>query len=113
MAEGNNTAFEVTPVPDAGKPEDLSAEIAGAVERRTGDVVRCTRVGGDNYRCNWWSPEATGGYDNPRMGGLLVTTHRVRKSRFLSVTKAAGRLVIKDRSSRHPAGGNGAGHAAE
>ncbi len=34
--------------------EDLSAKIVESVERRPGDVVRCTRVIGDQYRCNWW-----------------------------------------------------------
>ncbi len=80
----------------AGKPEDLSAEIAATVERRPGDVVKCTKVGGDRYRCNWWAAEATAGYDNPGMGGLLVTTHRVRQSQFLHVTRSkSGGLVIR------------------
>ena len=80
--------------------EDLSAEIAGTVERQPGDVVRCTHVGGDRYRCNWWAPEGTSHYDNPGMAGLLVTTHRVRQSRFLRVTKTpAGRLVFRAASA--------------
>jgi hypothetical protein len=74
--------------------EDLSAEIVESVERRPGDVVRCTRVVGDRYRCNWWAPESTRAYDNPTMVGLLVTTHRVRQSHFLRATKSTGRLVI-------------------
>jgi hypothetical protein len=32
------------------------------------------------------------------MEGLLVTTHRVRKSRFLNVTKSLGGLVIIERN---------------
>jgi len=75
--------------------DDLSAEIIDFVERRPGDVVKCTRVGGDRYRCNWWAPESTRAYDNPQMVGLLVTTHRVRQSHFLRATKpSGGRLVI-------------------
>jgi len=75
--------------------EDLSAQIIDFVERRPGDVVRCTRVIGDRYRCNWWAPESTREYDNPQMVGLIVTTHRVRQSHFLRATKATGgRLVI-------------------
>jgi hypothetical protein len=76
---------------------DLSAEIALAVERRTGDQVKCTRITADTYRCNWWSAFTSEGYDNPKMAGLLVTTHRVRMSRFLYVTKDAGKLVISER----------------
>jgi len=74
---------------------DLSAQIAGTVDRLRGDVVRCTHVGGDRYRCNWWAPAAAAGYSDPVMPGLLVTTHRVRQSQFLRVTKtSAGRLDI-------------------
>jgi hypothetical protein len=80
--------------------EDLSAEIANAVERQRGDQVRCTRVSGNMYRCNWWAPESTAGYDNPRMGGLMVTTHRVRKSRFLIVTKSPTGLTIEEQAPR-------------
>ena len=92
-----------------GQPEhaattgDLSAEIAEAVEREPGDRVRVTWVSGRNYRCNWWAPGSTLGYDNPGMFGLVVTTHQVRKSQFLSVTKVGNRLQIRDRS--RPAAG--------
>ena len=74
---------------------DLSAEIAAAIEREPGDRVRVTWISGTNYRCNWWAPGSAAQYDNPSMPGLLITTHRVRKSRFLSVTKVGGRLLIK------------------
>lgn len=82
------------------KSADLSSEIVTHVERQPGDVVKCTRISGDRYRCNWWAPEATGAYDNPGMTGLLVTTHRVRQSRFLRVTRLpTGRLVIKNHAT--------------
>jgi hypothetical protein len=74
---------------------DLSAEIAAAIEREPGDRVRVTWISGRNYRCNWWAPGNATQYDNPTMPGLLITTHRVRKSRFLSVTKIGGSLLIK------------------
>jgi hypothetical protein len=74
---------------------DLSAEIAAAIEREPGDRVRVTWISGCNYRCNWWAPGSAAKYDNPTMPGLLITTHRVRKSRFLSVTKVGGGLLIK------------------
>jgi hypothetical protein len=77
-------------------PVDLSAEIAARIERQDGDIVKCVRINGDHYRCNWWAAQATGGYDNPGMSGPLVTTHRVRQSQFLCVTRSASRgLVIK------------------
>jgi hypothetical protein len=77
---------------------DLSREIAFAVEREPGDRVRVTWIQGPNYRCNWWSPSSNALYDNPGMCGLLLTTHRVRMSRFLSVTKVGDGLVIDDRT---------------
>ena len=80
--------------PSAGGAEDLSAEICNSVEKLPGDFVKCTLVCNDNYRCNWWASQSTTGYDNPGMSGLLVTTHRVRQSRFLHVTKNASGLVI-------------------
>jgi hypothetical protein len=97
MSESNQEA--ATPPTVASRPvppaEDLSQEIIESVERRPGDVVKCTRVVGDRYRCNWWAPESTRAYDNPSMVGLLVTTHRVRQSHFLRASKPnGGRLVI-------------------
>jgi hypothetical protein len=87
-----------TPVPaPKAAPADLSAEIVLAVERRAGDQVKCTRITSDTYRCNWWSALTTDSFDNPAMGGLLVTTHRVRQSRFLHVTKNMGKLVITEK----------------
>ena len=84
-----------TPPRKAGG-DDLSTQIAAHVERQPGDAVKCRRIDGDSYRCNWWAAQPTGGYDNPGMYGLLVTTHRVRKSQFLRVTKSPTRgLVIQ------------------
>ena len=77
---------------------DLSREIESAVEREPGDRVRVTRIHGPNYRCNWWSPGSNAFYDNPGMRGLILTTHRVRMSRFLSVRKVGDGLVIDDRT---------------
>ena len=77
---------------------DLSAEIIKSVERWPEDRVTCRRIGANTYRCNWWSAADKTGDDNPRMEGLLVTTHRVRKSRFLNVTKGLNGLVIVERS---------------
>ena len=84
-----------TPFRAAAAKEDLSARVAAAVEKRPGDSVRCTRVGGDRYRCNWWSAMGTGGYDNPGMSGLMVTTHRVRKSLFLRASETEAGLSLR------------------
>ena len=73
---------------------DLSEEIARSVEKRPDDRVMCRRIWGNSYRCNWWSAADSSKYDNPGMRGSLVTTHTIRKSRFLNVTRSMGGLVI-------------------
>src|SRR2546423_692484 len=75
---------------------DLSAEIAGSIERQVGEHVNCRRVSGRKYRCNWWSPKSTSTHDNPRMEGLVVTTHVVIRSRFLTASRTERGLVITD-----------------
>ena len=87
------------PEPTAARG-DLSKEIAAAVEKERGDRVRVTWIYGTFYRCNWWAPASKINYDNPGMQGMLVTTHVVRKSKFLSVTKVGDGLLISERPSR-------------
>lgn len=83
--------------------EDLSARICASVDREPGDVVRCTRVGEKNYRCNWWHSVFVGGFDNPGMkGGQLATTYRVRKSCFYDARQEAGKLQLHERPARSP-----------
>jgi hypothetical protein len=83
--------------PGAVTGADLSQEIIAAVERQPGDEVRCTRVGADTYRCNWWCVASATAYDNPGMkGGQLATDHRIRQSRFLRVTKGRKGLSIEE-----------------
>jgi hypothetical protein len=85
------------PTNPSSAPEiaDLSAEIAGQVAREPLDRVACRRIYENYYRCNWWAPADGSGYDNPAMGGLTVTTHRVRKSEFLRVTRGRNGLNIR------------------
>lgn len=75
-------------------PKDLSAEIIRMVDKQPGDLVTCRWLFDDHYRCNWWAASPSGDYDNPSMSGLMVTTHRVRLSRFLTVTRTATGLVL-------------------
>jgi hypothetical protein len=85
---------------DAAPPQaDLSAEIVQSIAKDRHQRVTCTRVCGNNYRCNWWSPAPTKLYDNPKMRGLLVTTHVVTRSQFLHVVKIDNRLVFTDASA--------------
>jgi hypothetical protein len=101
MPESNSFARGRQPATGApGAAEDLSDEIIRFVDKQPGDHIRCTLVCNDNYRCNWWAALSTTGYDNPGMSGLLVTTHRVRQSRFLHVTKSGDRLVIEEVKSK-------------
>jgi hypothetical protein len=83
------------PVGAASPPEeDLSRRIEGAVEREPLDQVKCVRVFGNYYRCNWWSRAAAPtGLDYAWTG---VMTDIIRKSRFLSATMNAGNLILKE-----------------
>lgn len=79
------------PAPD----EDLSRDIIATVTRLPEEIVRCTRVNGSFYRCNWWSAAETQGYDNPAMkAGQVGTTHRISRSEFLQVIRSEGGLKI-------------------
>ncbi len=56
-----NTAKAKAPAaapPAAAAEIDLSAEIVATVDALVGETVRCIRVYGDHYRCNWWGPES-------------------------------------------------------
>jgi hypothetical protein len=83
------------PKKSAPAAPDLSREIEGAVPREPRDRVRCVRVFGDHYRCNWWAPAS-----DEMIAGMaewaLTAMHRVRRSRFLRATGRGGRLVIED-----------------
>ena len=84
----------------AGADEDLSAEIARSVPRERGEQVTCRRITKHHYRCNWWRAQDLGAYDNPLMGGLLVTTNRICKSQFLRVMPAVGDASASGNSGR-------------
>jgi len=84
------------PTRAAPKDPDLSPAIIESIERSIGERVTCRRICGTKYRCNWWSPQTTSEYDNPRMSGLLVTTHVVVKSRFISVVRNEHGLIISN-----------------
>ena len=67
--------------------QDLSGELAGYLPRLPKDEIRCSRVYGDFYRCNWWK----------RSAGPVITA-TIRYSRFLKVNKVNGKLVIADQT---------------
>jgi len=100
------TAFSTQQPSPASPPappqevEDLSEEIIRTVEKRPEDRVVCRRIWGNSYRCNWWTAADSSNYDNPGMGGNLVTTHTIRKSRFLNVTRSRLGLVIVERGDQ-------------
>lgn len=72
--------------------DDLSELIEHAVERKSDEEVRCVRVCGDRYRCNWWVRDRDA---HP----MFSTIGRISRSKFLRVTNAGNRLVIDDLSS--------------
>jgi len=85
---------------------DLSSEIAGTIAKSRDERVTCRRIFGNYYRCNWWAPYTHSGYDNPQMAGLTVTTHRVRRSQWLHVTRSAAGLDIQAGAGRDQSSSN-------
>lgn len=73
---------------------DVSARIVAALERQQGDIVRCTRIGGNYYRCNWWAANTVIG-DDPGASAPSFTTHRIRKSQFLEATITPKGLLLR------------------
>jgi hypothetical protein len=94
MSTEANAAFQEGTTPSkSASAVDLSEKINVAVDRAMGETVRCVRVFGDNYRCNWWARDAApaGKRSGP---DLEVTCMRVRRSSFLKVTQTAEGLMI-------------------
>ena len=85
---------------------DLSREVERAVPREPQDRVRCVRVFGDRYRCNWWAPEGDQEVARHMAEWAFTAMHRVRKSRFLRATSRGSRLTIEDLGDDAAAPGN-------
>jgi hypothetical protein len=80
--------------PERAADRDLSQEIERAVEREPLDLVKCVRVFGNYYRCNWWS-RPTDARKRSEYAWTGVIMDVIRKSSFLSATMQADELVIK------------------
>jgi hypothetical protein len=91
----------VAPKPTAAAAGDLSREIERAVPREPQDRVRCVRVFGDRYRCNWWAPDRGESLPVAMAEWAVTAMHRVRRSRFLRATTRASRLLIEDLGGDH------------
>src|SRR4051812_9988754 len=98
MAEESDTIVVKEPSQASTSNMDLSAQINAALDRRAGETVKCVRVFGDNYRCNWWAradPVASSSGGLPLDGTML----RVRRSSFLTVTSTPDGLQIRGLTS--------------
>lgn len=67
---------------------DLSNAIGQSVTRLPGEEVRCKRLWGDRYRCNWWALVEE--------DGVTSVSRKIVRSRFLKVTSAKDGLLIED-----------------
>jgi hypothetical protein len=89
---GQSDSLQATAVagPAFAAPEhhvrDLSADLMTMLPRSSGQIVRCRRVYGDHYRCNWWGSRGASAHDNAGASGVMVTRYRVIKSRMLRAT---------------------------
>jgi hypothetical protein len=59
--------------------DDLSRIIEQTVQKLPEETVRCVRVFGNSYRCNWWMVEKTATWG---------ATSTIVRSQFLRVTKS-------------------------
>ena len=92
-----------TETPERSPPAreaDLSAEVAALVEREPGDQVRCRNIGGNRYRCNWWSARRLTAGDRGGNQFLESTDMRVRKSCLLVVARTGDRLHFTELDNR-------------
>ena len=67
---------------------DLSYAIGQSVSRLPGEEVRCKRLWGDHYRCNWWAMVED--------DGVTSVSRKIVRSKFLKVTSAKDGLLIED-----------------
>ncbi len=86
------TEMQEIPVRDVTTPraeaEDLSAAITPSVDKLAGQTVRCVRVYGNHYRCNWWAKNG-----DDAIGSVMG---RIVRSQFLRATMTPDGLVIVD-----------------
>lgn len=68
--------------------EDLSHVIAQSVEKLAGETIRCSRLYGDHYRCNWWSHDGD--------DAISSVMGRIVRSRFMRATRTPDGVVIED-----------------
>lgn len=68
--------------------QDLSTAIEQAVTKEPNEHVKCVRVFGAHYRCNWWLRDKSDHW-------MAATTGRISRSRFLRATKTGDQLVIE------------------
>jgi hypothetical protein len=76
--------------PRATQP-DLARLLEEAVSKKPDERVRCVRVFGNYYRCNWWrrcEPAPSG----------TVTMDKIARSEFLRATMTADGLSFDDMS---------------
>ena len=92
MSEEPPTAFAV---PAAPIGSDLSRQIEREIAREPGEHVKCSRVFGDYYRCNFWSSAGGSFYENPSFDWNLSATHHICRSSFLLVTAQQNALDMK------------------
>ena len=68
---------------------DLSRTLEQAMSKQSDEKVRCVRVFGSFYRCNWWQSDS-----GDRTSS--VTTHKIVRSMFVRATVTPDGLQIDD-----------------
>ena len=78
-----------TPQPPETEKLDLSEAIEQSMHRQRDEQIRCVRVFGDRYRCNWLVRDRTEHW-------LSFATSSIKKSVFLRASWKDDKLVIED-----------------
>jgi hypothetical protein len=92
---GSGNAAAVNAPGENASDRDLSHDIERSVEREPLDFVKCVRVFGNYYRCNWWS-RAAGAREYLDYAWTGIMADIVRKSCFLNATMNAGELTMQE-----------------
>ena len=91
---------------------DLSRRIEQMVDREPIDRVRCVRVFGAYYRCNWWSRLGSQMNSHNYDWGGLMTDH-IRQSRFFKATLSGKDVLLEDVRPGYPSIATAAGLRSE
>jgi hypothetical protein len=83
--------------PNDASPKATCREIERTLSREPGDHIKCAHLFGSYYRCNWWARQAVPTTRATHLSSWAAELDdHVRKSSFLKVTMAGGKLTVEE-----------------